>query len=273
MRVTIDGKPKNRMGRSSFWIFMRSGDHELRATLDGYEEAIVPFTVKKREDKQLPVTLKPLPVPAPPVPAVYEPEKDPPKVERVVVGGDANLPKQEDPWGYEDPRPAQKSEEKRWSIGGGPVVVFGVASWMPAVGLVAGGSWRASEYVSLGLEGRAAWLTTGVGGRQIAAMTAGGLLSACGHWRWLFGCALGHLGVMKGDFSAQSYQAASFVDVYPGAGGRVGAQLRVSPSFRVDAATDVLGLTKGTKIAVGQTVIVDQPPVMLSVSLGVGWEF
>ena len=271
--VTIDGKPKNRMGRSSFWIFMRTGEHELRATLDGYEEAIVPFTVKKREDKQLPVTLKPLPVPAPPAPAVYKPEKDPPKVERVVVGSDAKLPKQEDPWGYEDPRPAQKSEEKRWSIGGGPVVVFGVASWMPAVGLAAGGSWRPNEYVSLGIEGRAAWLTTGVEGRPVEAMTAGGLLKVCGHLRWFSGCALGHLGVINVDFSAQSYKPASFVEVYPGAGGRIGAEVPLTQSFFIQASADVLGLRSGTQIAVGQTVIAEQPPMMIAVQFGAGWEF
>ncbi|MDI1442414.1 tetratricopeptide repeat protein [Polyangium sp. 6x1] len=273
VRVTIDGKPKNCVGRSSFWIFMRTGEHELRATLDGYEEAIVPFTVKKREDKQLPVTLIPLPMPAPPAPAVYEPEKDPPKVERVVVGGDAKLPKQEDPWGYEDPRPAQKSDEKRWSIGGGPVAVFGVASWMPAVGIVAEGRWRANEYVSLGLEGRAAWLTAGVADRPISAMTAGGIVSGCGHWRWLYGCAIGHIGVINIEFSRTSYEEQSSTLVKPGVGGRIGAELHVGRSVALKASIDALGLTSGLQVIVGQTRLVEQPPVLIGTQIGATWEF
>jgi hypothetical protein len=84
-------------------------------------------------------------------------------------------------------------------------VVLGVATWSPAIGVGIAGSLRPNEYVSLGLEGRAAWLTSGIEGEPISAMTAGGLVSVCGHLRWFFGCALGHVGVIHGTFSAESY--------------------------------------------------------------------
>ncbi|TKD12423.1 hypothetical protein [Polyangium fumosum] len=271
VRVTLDGKPSNLAGRSSYFTFMRAGEHELHAQLDGYEEAIVRFTVEKKNDKQLPITLKPLPVPD--APAVYEPAKDPPKVDRTVTVADTKLPKQEDPWGYEDPRSVQKSEEKRWSIGGGPVVVFGVASWMPAVGLAVSGSVRPHENVSLGLEARAAWLSSGIEGRQISAMTVGGLASACGHYRWFFGCALGHIGVLSVQFSQYTYTGKSYVYVQPGAGARIGASVRVTESVSLQGAADVLGLTSGVRVVAGQTVVAEQPPVMLGTQIFGVWEF
>ncbi|MRG95890.1 hypothetical protein [Polyangium spumosum] len=273
VRVTLDGKPSNLAGRSSYFTFMRAGEHELRAKLDGYEEAIVTFTVEKRQDKQLPITLKPLPVPDVPAPAVYEPEKDPPKVERAVAVGDTKLPKQEDPWGYEEPRPAEKSEEKRWSIGGGPVVVFGVASWMPAVGLGVGASLRPSEYVSLGLEGRAAWLTSGVGGEPISAMTAGGIVSACGHYRWAFGCAIGHFGVISVSFSGDTFTPRTEHFVKPGVGGRLGARFVLTRSFAVQGAVDLLGLSSGVLVGVGKRVVSETPPLMVASSIVGSWEF
>ncbi|MRG97821.1 hypothetical protein [Polyangium spumosum] len=272
VRVTLDGKPSNLAGRSSYFTFMRAGQHELRAQLDGYEEAVVTFTVEKKQDKQLPITLKPLPVPD--VPAVFVPEtKGEPKADRAVAVGDTKLPKQEDPWGYEEPRSAQKSEEKRWSIGGGPVVVFGVASWMPAVGVVAEGRWRASEHVSLGIEGRAAWLTTGVGGMSVAAMTAGGILSGCGHLRWFFGCAIGHLGIISVNPSTTSYEGESFTFFKPGLGARLGAELRITRAVALRMSADALGLTSGLQVLVGQTRLADQPPILISAHFGGAWEF
>ncbi|MDC0748961.1 hypothetical protein [Polyangium mundeleinium] len=276
--VTMDGAPKDTGGHTASWFFVRAGEHEVRAKLDGYEEVAVKFTAPKGGNLPVRITFKPLPAPPPAVSAVYEPEKEPPKsVAPAVVVGEPKLSKQEDPYAYDD-KPATNrgdGEKKgvRGSIGAGPVVVFGVASWSPAVGLSVGASLRPSEYVSLGIEGRAAWLTSGIEGRQINAMTAGGLASACGHWRWLFGCALGHLGVINVAFSDGSYTGKSFVNVKPGAGARVGAKVHVTSSFSLLGAADILGLTSGIKVVAGQTVLADQSPLMFGTQFMGAWEF
>jgi len=151
--------------------------------------------------------------------------------------------------------------------------VFGVASWQPAVGAVAEVRWRPKDYLSLGLEGRAAWVTSGIAGRPINAMTAGGIASACGHWRWLFGCGLGYVGTVNVAFSDASYTGKSFSFVQPGGGGRIGTIVRFGPSFVVQGAIDALFLTRGTTLVSGQTLIVDQGPFMFGSQVLGGWEF
>ncbi|TKD06227.1 hypothetical protein [Polyangium fumosum] len=277
-QVTLDGEPKDTGGHTASWFFVRAGEHVVRAKLDGYKEAVETFTALKGEDRPVRITLKPLPAPPPSEPAVYAPKKKPPKiVAPAVVAGETKLSKQEDPYADDDnPATNRGDGEKkgmRGSIGAGPVVVFGVASWKPAVGLVVGASLRPSEYVSLGLEGRGAWLTSGIADRPINAMTAGALASVCGHYKWFFGCALGHLGVLNVDITGQGYNRANHSFVKPGVGGRVGAKVRVTESFALQAAVDVLALSSGVKVVVGPTVLADQPPVMFGAQLGGGWEF
>ncbi|MDC3962526.1 hypothetical protein KEG38_52400 [Polyangium jinanense] len=272
-RVTVDGIDRNDAGRSAFWTFVAGGEHEIRATLDGFEEAVVKFTAVKGKDMKVSVPLTARKVEE--EPAVYVPEKDPTATLSAVVSG-PGFTKQEDPFAYDDqPKEAHAGEKKglRGFVGAGPVVVFGVASWMPAVGATLAGGVQPNDYVSLGLEARAAWLTTGVADRPISAMTAGGIASVCGHYKWIFGCALGHLGVITVDFAVQSFKPANFSAIKPGAGARVGAHVRVTESFALRAEADVLGLSSGVQVAVGSTVVSDQPPVMIGVQLGGGWEF
>ncbi|MDC0746537.1 tetratricopeptide repeat protein [Polyangium mundeleinium] len=273
-RVTVDGIDRNDAGRSAFWTFVAGGEHEIRATLDGFEEAVVKFTAVKGKDMKVPVPLTARKVEQ--GPGVYVPEKDPTATLSAVVSG-PGFTKQEDPFAYDDqPKDPTKPDEKkglRGFIGGGPVVVFGVASWMPAVGATLAGGVQPNDYVSLRLEARAAWLTTGVADRPISAMTAGGIASVCGHYKWIFGCALGHLGVITVDFAVQSFKPANFSAIKPGAGARVGANVRVTQSFALHAEADVLGLSSGVQVAVGSTVVSDQPPVMIGVQFGGGWEF
>ena len=152
-------------------------------------------------------------------------------------------------------------------------MVLGVATWQPAIGAVAGVSLRPRDYLSLGVEGRAAWVTSGVADRPINAMTAGGIASVCGHYRWFYGCALGHLGVINIRFDRVSYKEDSFTFVTPGGGGRVGVTMPLSRGFVLGGSFDALFLCGRTKIVDGQTVIVDHPPVMLGASVAGGWEF
>ncbi len=271
-RVTVDGIDRNAAGRSAFWTFVAGGEHEIRATLDGFEEAVVKFAAVKGKDMKVSVPLTARTVEQ--APAIFVPEKDPTATLPTVVAG-PEFTKQEDPFAYDDQKdPAKGGEKKglRGFVGAGPVVVFGVASWSPAVGAVIGGGLQLNQHLSIGLEARGAWLTTGVADEPINAMTAGGMASLCGHHKWFFGCALGHLGVIRVESTSRSYKPASFADVKPGAGGRIGAKLRVTESFTIHAAADVLGLSSGVQVVVGPTVLSDQPPVMVGVQLGGGWE-
>jgi hypothetical protein len=149
-----------------------------------------------------------------------------------------------------DPPVTDEGEEKRgtrFTVHGGIVTVFGVASWSPAVGGVIGVGLRPHENVSLGLEGRAAWLTSGVGGERISAMTAGGLLSVCGHWKWFFGCGLGHLGVIEMKSRNETFLEKEDSLFAPGGGGRVGARVSLG-SFVIQSNFDALRMGTGQRL-------------------------
>ncbi|MDI1484342.1 hypothetical protein [Polyangium sp. y55x31] len=271
-RVTLDGLPKNRDGHTGFILFVPPGEHELRATLKGFEDAVIDFKAIKGGTLRYTLALRPLPSFAPidpperllrrrqidPATNVEEPPDDEPPKREPIRGGVVG---------------DEKKSGVRGSINAGPVVLFGVATWAPAVGAVLGGSLQVHEYASLGLEARAAWLTSGIEGLQIDAMTAGGIVSACGHYRWFFGCALGHMGMIRVAFSRESYEPVTVVDVKPGGGARIGAKFRLTSSLSVHAATEVLALSSGVKIFVDNTVVSSQPPVMIGVGAGAGWEF
>ncbi len=278
--VTCDGEPWSREGFSSFWRFAMPGEHTLRATLDGYKEAVETFTAKPGEETTISLLLVPLAgskLPELPTSVVIvdqEKRTFPPVLRTSNVPGDPNYDPREDP-SYGEPKeikPVKKKEGTRFSVNGGVVTVFGVASWNPAVGGVLGVGLRPNDYFSLGLEGRAAWLTTGVGGGQIQAMTVGGILSACGHVRWFFGCALGHIGAIDVTFSEGSYNNETFTFVKPGIGGRFGADIHMS-GFILRPSIDVLGLRNGTKLKAGGEIVADQPAILLSGQVIGGWEF
>ena len=164
--ISLDGVVKQTDGITGFTMFLPPGEHELRAKLKGFEDGVVHFTASKGGTLRVELTLLPLPSfkPIEPLerllrrPRVREPAvnlEEPPNDESAarepIAGGVVE---------------EQKKGGPRGSVSGGPVVVFGVASWQPAVGAVIAGSLRPNEYVSLGVEARGAWLTSGVGGRQ-----------------------------------------------------------------------------------------------------------
>jgi hypothetical protein len=279
--VTCDGELWNREGLSAFWRFAMPGEHTIRAKLDGYEEAVETFTAKPGERIAISLKLVPLVVPKlpePPSPIVTIPREKrafPPYLRASNIADDPNYDPREDP-SYGEPKetkPVPKKEGPRFSVYGGVVTVFGVASWNPAVGGVVGVGLRPKEFLSFGLEGRAAWLTTGVGGGQISAMTLGGNLSTCGHVRWFFGCALGYLGTVNVAFSEKSYEPTSGSFIEPGIGVRLGGDIHVASGLVLRPSADVLGLPSGTKLVAGDKVVADQPAVMITGQITGGWEF
>lgn len=270
--VALDGEVRNPEGYSAFSIFVVTGAHRLTAVLEGFHDATVPITVRAGEDMRVRIEMRPLFKRL----ERTKQRNEPAPLASTNIFGDPNYNRKEDPT-YEDPKmkpkDATESRPTHGSIFAGPLVVFGVASWMPAVGGVVGGAWKPNEYFSLGLEGRAAWLTVGIAGEPISAMTAGGLVSACGHLKWFFGCALGHAGAVRVDFSEGTFIAKSYTFAKLGGGGRVGAQIRLSRSLSLTGTIDALVLNSGIRVGLEGTVLVDQPPIMLGSQVAAGWEF
>lgn len=166
-----------------------------------------------------------------------------------------------------------KSRGVRGAVGVGPTVVLGVATWTPAVGATVSGSVSPSESFSIGLDVRAAWLASGIGGEPIYAMTAGALLGACGHWRWLFGCGVGHLGFISVNYSKGPFAGQSFTAVKPGFGVRAGARWSLAGPLSVQVSVDALGLTRNTRVKIADDVVAEQPAVLLGATASGVWQF
>lgn len=285
-QILLDGTVKQEDGVTAFTMFVEPGDHELRAQLKGFDDAVVNFLANKGTSMRVTLELNPAAIPAEDVlqTAIRLPhvkQKTPDQIVRGIEDGSIKFGKP-DPatWETLEDRPPPWEEKKEgekqgpsFSVHGGVVVVFGAASWNPAVGGVLGVGLKPNEYMSFGLEGRAAWLTTGVADSAISAMTAGGLLSACGHLKWFFGCGLGHLGVTNVEFAKESYVEKTYSLFMPGGGARLGANIRFGRSFFAHASIDALGFTRGMKVVVDQTIINEQPPLMIGAQIGGGWEW
>jgi hypothetical protein len=279
--VTYDGSPRNPLKFSSFWMFALPGEHTFRATLDGHAEAVETFTAKPGEEITITLNLAPI---APKLleklptdeEVLRKKRKHPPHLVESNVAGDPNYSAKEDPF-YGEPKPQKAQKQKPdplFSLSGGVVAVFGVASWNPAIGAVVGVGLRPKEFFSLGLEGRAAWLTTPVAGREsISAMTAGGLLRACGHVKWFFGCGLGYVGTVYVYWSGETYIEDSRSFVQPGGGARIGAEFPIGSSFVTRAGVDLLRLPRRVVIGVGNRIIVDQAPFMVGAQVSGEWRF
>jgi hypothetical protein len=117
-------------------------------------------------------------------------------------------------------------------------------------------------------------LTTGVAGQSaITAMTAGGVLSACGHLRWFFGCGLGYVGTVHVSTSSETFIEDSRSFIQPGVGARLGAELPIGSSFVARVGVDALRLQYRVKIWVGNVTLVDQPPMMFAGQVSGEWKF
>ncbi|WP_170229089.1 PEGA domain-containing protein [Polyangium fumosum] len=63
LRSSLDGR-HDAGGRTD--TFVAPGEHELRARLDGYEDAVETFTARKGQEMRVTLTLRALPEPLPP---------------------------------------------------------------------------------------------------------------------------------------------------------------------------------------------------------------
>ena len=274
-KLTLDGKPKNVDGDTRFFLFIMPGAHVLHVSHEGYKDLVYSFNAEKGTDLPVKLVLEALPTTtAAPLEGLFRPEKRGAKIAAARKKADEppDEPEKSTPI-YGGVEGAPQAEKTRMSVEAGPVVVFGVATWAPAVGAVAGVRFRLKEYFSLGLEGRGAWLTSGIKGEPINAMTAGALASGCLHWRWVYGCAVGHLGGITIRMERSSYKPQSNTYFMPGFGGRIGASMRVWRGFTLGASFDMMGINRGIKVIVGQTELVNHPPIMLATQIVGAWEF
>ena len=280
--ITHDGTQVGREASSSFWMFVMPGEHTLRANLDGYLEAVETFRAKPGDEITVTLRLLPNPKIRPSDQSertletlLRKKRRFPPQLPGSNTWGAPDYDPKEDPTVGEpkEPKPEKKKTGPRFSVMGGVVTVFGVASWNPAVGGVVGVGLRPHENISFGLEGRAAWLTTGVADRAISAMTAGGIASACGHLKWFFGCGLGHLGVIRTEGAEATFNDLSFTTFTPGVGGRLGVRFRPTERLSLQAAAEALALTYRKRIFVGNELIVDQAAAMIGTQITGEWEF
>ena len=189
-QVTIDGKLE-RMGSSAtdFYVFRLPGRHEFRATLEGFEDAVVAVDTRKGETVNVSLVLLPKPVEAPAEsePAVTcEPCK--PKSELAPIRSGQSVKDIED------------AEDKRvlgqWVPGIGGTVLYGAVSPYPAVGFVLSSHLKINSVISAGLDLRAAMSPRGIEGYAIRGATFALLPSVCATRRWFTGCLAVHTGIM-----------------------------------------------------------------------------
>jgi PEGA domain len=195
-QVTIDGKPES-MGTAAtdFYVFRAPGHHEFRATLEGFEDAVVAIDTKKGETVDVSLVLTPLPsVPLNETPAEPAP----------VPAVKCEPCEQKEDWAsVEDPpkRSAKESEDTedkrvRWVPGIGGTILYGAVSPYPAGGFVLSSFWTAGPIFSGGFDIRVAFSPRGIESYQIRGGTFTLLPGLCATLERFTGCLIGHLGGM-----------------------------------------------------------------------------
>lgn len=284
--VSIDASPFRKEMGPTFKLFVMPGKHVVRGRAPNGDEAVAEKECPKGGEETATLQWN-LPARVEAVESLREEEEDaPPPATPMRPGRLLKVRIERDPMltAVDDEPPPrgpivggvlgeQKKPPPRGAIGGGAAFVFGVASWGPAVGVALHGSARPIEAFSIDLDVRAAWLTSGIGGEPIKAMSVGGLLSACGHWRWFFGCGSGYLGAIRIDANDGRYQEHSYLFVKPGLGGRLGGIIRLAPTIGLQLSAEIIGLNSGIRVVVNRATLTDQPPLMMGANVLGVWEF
>jgi len=219
--VTIDGKPEN-MGTSAtdFYIFRAPGHHEFRATLEGFEDAVIAIDTKKGETVDVSLVLNPLPsvpvneTPAEPAPVpVCEPHET------------------KEDWASVEPPPkpsakeAEDADDKRvrgqWVPGIGATVGYGAVSPYPATGFVLSSHWKLDSVFSFGFDFRAAMSPRGIEGYAIRGTTFALLPGVCARREWFTGCLAVHAGIL---WHSSLAPRVSIVRPSVGGGASIGAK-------------------------------------------------
>jgi len=185
-QLTIDGKPES-MGTSAtdFYVFRPPGHHEFRASLEGFEDAVVVIDTQKGETVEVSLVLTPLPA------SSNETLTEP------VVTCEPCEQKAESVSRQAPPKPARSAkeiedaEDKRvrgqWVPGIGFTVGYGAVSPYPAAGFVLSSHWKANSVISFGFDFRAAMSPREIEGYAIRGTTFALLPGVCTTREWFTG--------------------------------------------------------------------------------------
>lgn len=197
--VTIDGKTES-MGSSAanFYVFREPGRHEFRATLEGFEDAVVAIDTKKGDTVEVSLVLTPLPsvplheTPAEPAPVITcEPQET--KAE--------STPSEAPPKPAPSAKEAEDAEDNRvrgqWVPGIGGTVLYGAVSPYPAAGFVLSSHWKLDSVFLFGFDFRMAISPREIEGYAIRGTTFTLLPTVCATREWFTGCLAVHTGLMS----------------------------------------------------------------------------
>jgi hypothetical protein len=263
--VTIDGKPEN-MGTSAtdFYVFRAPGHHEFRATLEGFEDAVVATDTQKGDTVDVSLVLTSLPSDEPkaePAPITCEPKAEPAPCEALQT-------KSTPPASTTPNHTADDDGPVRWMPGFGATVLYGAVSPYPAGGFVLSSQWTAGPIFSGGFDVRVAFSQRGINNYEIKGGTFTLLPGLCATRNWFTGCLNGHLGGIWHSWISPS--PGSMVRVAVGGGASLG--FRFGRIGRFDLRATVYGelLLDRYPIYAGRiiySVLWTGPPFMTGLSL------
>jgi hypothetical protein len=195
--LTIDGKPEN-MAKSAtyFYVFRLPGHHEFRATLEGFEDAVVTIDTKKGDTIDVSLVLTPLPLnenatePAPVV--TCEPKAEPAPCEACKPSSSEPTP----PASNTANDKMNDDERVRWMPGIGATVLYGAVSPYPAAGFTISSYWKFNSVMSFGFDFRTAVSPREIEGSAIRGTAFIFLPNLCATREWFTGCLAIHTGLM-----------------------------------------------------------------------------
>lgn len=193
--VTIDGKLESMATTAAdFYVFRAPGHHEFRATLEGFEDAVVAIDTKKGDSVEVSLVLTPLPsVSLNESPT--EPEPTP-----------AAKCKQKEDWASVEPpqKPSAKELEDaennrvrgQWMPGIGGTATYGAVSPYLATGFIVSSYWKLNTVFSTGFDFRAVMSERGIENYEILGASFALLPAFCVTRAFFTGCLTGHGGIL-----------------------------------------------------------------------------
>lgn len=268
-QVTIDGKLES-IGTSAtdFYVFRSPGRHEFRATLEGFEDAVVSIDTEKGSTVDVSLVLVPLhETPPEPVPVVTcEP-----------------CEQKADSAPLEGPKPSTRpqnhavSNERKipsWSFGLGPTAVFGGVAPFPALGVVVSVDKHLGSFYSLRIDFRYAMSPREIEGYAIRGSTIGVIPSICVNKSIFSGCLMSQLGAVRHSGNLPSPFSIWRSTVGFGASASVNivntTRFALKPSVDVAILTDSLPIVYGNSSTWKQTLWTGYP-FLLGVSIAGVW--
>lgn len=269
--VTIDGKLESMATTAAdFYVFRMPGHHEFRATLEGFEDAVVAIDTKKGDTVDVSLVLVPLnETPAELGPVITcEPKAEPVPCK----ASSPSPPKSAPPARTSQNSKVDEFKPGQWVPGIGVTIVYGAVSPYPSPGGILSSSWKITPFISAGFDFRFAMSPRGIEGYAIRGATFALLPSACASREWFQGCLLGHFGGMWHSSNAPKVSSARPA---LGVGVSLGARfLRIKP-FELRVAMNAELLEDEYPIRTGEIrkkVLWTGPQFLTGLSIIAAWD-